>query len=95
MSVTVLKEKCLLKNLSLPNCNIIVCSFIINNLGQWSNQGHNRDDQLLPHPLHFQAAKVTKMITSFQWQMACFYIIFCMVTTGVLKYKNCCKMEIC
>jgi len=41
---TVLKEKSLSKKLSLPNCNIILCSFSINNLGQWSNQGHNRDN---------------------------------------------------
>lgn len=92
---TVLKEKCMSKKLSLPNCNIILCSFSINILGQWSNQGHNRDNRLLPHPPHFQAAKVTKMITSYQWQMSYFYRMFCMATTVVLKYKNCCKTQIC
>lgn len=44
MSATVLKEKCLSKKLSLQYCNIILCSFSINNLGQWSNQMHNRDN---------------------------------------------------
>jgi hypothetical protein len=50
MSAAVLEAKCLSEKLSLPNCNIFLRSFNIDNLGQWSNQGHNRDSRLLTHP---------------------------------------------
>lgn len=47
--------------LSLPNCNIILCSFCINNLGSGQTRSTTGTIDCSPHPSHFQAAEVTNM----------------------------------